>query len=357
MIKPKKLEQGDQVAIVSLSSGILGESSVFHQRQLGDQRLRELGLEPVYMKNTLKGVSYLSEHPEARAADLKEAFLNDDIHGIFCAIGGDDTYRLLPYLLEDSDFIDAVQKNPKLFSGFSDTTINHLMFYKLKLQTFYGPNFLNDLAELDKTMIPYTSATLQNYFKNEKNIEIKSSKLWYEERIDFSKKALKTPRMSHIEEKGFEVLNGYGSITGKLLGGCLDSLNDILTSSRYPDERDICFKYGIFPEVSEWKSKILFIETCELKPSPAEFAEMLNNLAKYGIFDVVKAIIVGKPQDNVYYAEYKMELLTISRNYDIPILLNINFGHAYPRTIIPYGCEVKIDFDNKNLTVTDNMLV
>ena len=37
-----------------------------------------------------------------RAKDLKDAFLDDSIAGIICAIGGDDTYRLLPYLMEDA---------------------------------------------------------------------------------------------------------------------------------------------------------------------------------------------------------------------------------------------------------------
>ena len=77
--------------------------------------------------------------------DTKDAFLDNSIAGIICAIGGDDTYRLLPYLMEDEKFIKAVEEHPKLFTGFSDTTINHLMFYKLGLSTYYGPNFICDL--------------------------------------------------------------------------------------------------------------------------------------------------------------------------------------------------------------------
>ena len=47
-----------------------------------------------------------------------------------------------PYLMEDDEFIKAVEKYPKLFTGFSDTTINHFMCYKLGLSTYYGPNFI-----------------------------------------------------------------------------------------------------------------------------------------------------------------------------------------------------------------------
>ena len=60
----------------------------------------------------------MKANPKARAKDLKDAFMDDSIAGIICAIGGDDTYRLLPYLLEDEEFIDAVHKSPKFVHGF-----------------------------------------------------------------------------------------------------------------------------------------------------------------------------------------------------------------------------------------------
>ena len=59
---------------------------------------------------------------------------------IICAIGS-DTYRLLPYLLEDEGFIKKVKTNPKIFTGFSDTTNNHLMFYKLGMVSFTVQTF------------------------------------------------------------------------------------------------------------------------------------------------------------------------------------------------------------------------
>ncbi len=137
-MKPKLLKPGDNIAIVSLSSGKLGEEFCSHNIEIGSKRMEEFGLTPVFMANSRKGIKFLKEHPEKRAEDLKQAFLDDSIHGIICAIGGDDTYRLLPYLMEDQEFLQAVLKSPKLFLGFSDTTVNHLMFYRIGLQTFYG---------------------------------------------------------------------------------------------------------------------------------------------------------------------------------------------------------------------------
>lgn len=109
-------------------------------------------------------MEYLNKNPQARAEDLKAAFRDDSIKGVICAIGGDDTYRLLPYLLEDQEFTELVKEKPKLFTGFSDTTINHLMFYKLGMTTYYGPCFICDLADMGKEMLPYTREHFQGYF-------------------------------------------------------------------------------------------------------------------------------------------------------------------------------------------------
>ena len=98
---PRKLNKGDKVAIVSLSSGILGMEYCEHELKIGLERLKEMGLVPVIMPNALKGVDYIEKHPEARAADLKQAFMDNSIKGIICAIGGDDTYKTIPYLMED----------------------------------------------------------------------------------------------------------------------------------------------------------------------------------------------------------------------------------------------------------------
>lgn len=63
----RKWRKGDKVAVVSLSSGILGEDFCSHTIEIGVKRLKEYGLEPVFMPNALRGVLYLQDHPEARA--------------------------------------------------------------------------------------------------------------------------------------------------------------------------------------------------------------------------------------------------------------------------------------------------
>lgn len=127
------------IAIVSLSSGTIGEAFAAHEVEIGIRRLKEYGLNVIMMPHAQKGIEYVKNHPEDRAKDLLQAFSDDSIDMILCAIGGDDTYRLLPYLFEHKELQKALNK--KIFLGFSDTTVNHLMLHKLGLNTFTGSRF------------------------------------------------------------------------------------------------------------------------------------------------------------------------------------------------------------------------
>ena len=98
------MKRVNKIAVVSLSKGILGEAFVAHELELGKKRIKELGVELCFMPNALKGLEYLDNHPEERAKDLLQAFKDPSIDMILCAIGGDDTYRLLPYLFENDEY-------------------------------------------------------------------------------------------------------------------------------------------------------------------------------------------------------------------------------------------------------------
>ena len=353
MIKPRSLKKGDKVAVVSLSSGILGESYCKHQLDLGIKRLNEVGLIPIFMPNALKGRKFIEEHPEARAQDLKDAFYDPSIKGIFCAIGGDETFKLLPYLISDQAFIDHVKKNPKLFTGFSDTTNNHLFFYKIGMTTYYGLNYLSDLAELGDEILPYTKNTLLMYFKNHHVTPIISSPLWYEERESFSSDQVGINRNSHEEKLGYHVLFGHGKVIGRLLGGCLESLYDGYIGKRYKDQKEIYEKYNLMPNIDEWKDKVMFFETSEETPTPNLFRSYLEAFEERGFFTVIKAILVGKPQNERYFKEYNEILSEYAKKYHLPVMVNLNIGHAYPRTALPYGLEVEIDFDLKTIQIIE----
>ena len=103
----------------------------------------------------------------------------------------------------------------------------------------------------------------------------------------------------------------------------------------------------MFPKLDDWKDKILLIETAEGSSAPDEYKKMIEALKKTGIFDVLSGVIVGKPIDNIYAEEYKQILIDVIDNPNLPIVFNINVGHATPRAIIPFGVEATVDTDRQ----------
>lgn len=333
-----------KIGIVSLSSGILGESFIHHELNLGKKRLEEYGIEVVFLPHALKGLEFIKQHPECRAQDLLTAFQDDSIDMILCAIGGDDTYRLLPYLFEQ-DALKKVAKQ-KIFLGFSDTTINHLMLHKVGIRSFYGQAFLPDVCELSKEMLPYTKSYFEELLTTGRIKEIRPSDIWYQEREDFSEKGLGVS-MPSFPNQGFELLSGPAQFTGQILGGCLESMAECLENSRYEDTVRLVQQYQLFPTLEEWKGKILLLETSEEQPTPEHFQKMIQTLERYGLFDVVSGVLVGKPQNETYYDEYKEILLEELGEKQLPIVYNINVGHATPRCIIPFGIEAQVDVNDQ----------
>lgn len=333
-----------KIGIVSLSSGVLGEDFVAHEVKIGIERLKEYGIEVEFLPNSKKGIEFIKNSPEARAKDLIKAFKDDSIDMILCAIGGDDTYRLLPYLFENNE-LEKIAKQ-KIFLGFSDTTMNHFMLNKVGIKTFYGQAFLPDICELSNEMLPYSEHFFEELINNGRIKEIYPSDVWYNEREDFSEKSIGISMEEH-QNRGFELLRGNAKFEGQILGGCLETIFDIFDNSRYEDTVYLCQKYNLFPSLNEWENKILLLETSEEKPKPELFRKMILKLQEYGIFDVISGLIIGKPQNEEYYNEYKQIILDEIRNKNLSIVYNINIGHSTPRCIIPFGVDAKVDVERQ----------
>ena len=332
------------IGIVSLSRGILGEPFLQHEVTLGLRRMEAFGWNVKFLPHARMGLAQTTEHPEQRAEDLLAAFCDPEIDAILCAIGGDDTYRLAPFLFEDDRLARAVRQNPKPFLGFSDTTLNHFMLHKAGLPTFYGQAFLPDVCELEPEMLSYTKQYFEEWLRTGTIREIHPSDVWYESRTDFSPAALGTMLPRH-KNAGFELLQGAPRFSGKILGGCLDSMFDMFSPERYEDMPQICKTYGLFPALDDWRGKILLLETCEEKMKPEKYERAVGYLKETGIFGVLSGVLVGKPMDEAYDREYRALLLNAIADPDLPVLCNLNIGHALPRCILPFGAEAHVDAD------------
>lgn len=92
------------------------------------------------------------------------------------------------------------------------------MLHKLGVKTFYGQSFLADICELDKEMLAYSLHYFKELIETGRISEIRPSHVWYDERTDFSPKALGTPRVSHANT-GFELLQGNAQFEEKFSVG------------------------------------------------------------------------------------------------------------------------------------------
>lgn len=340
MLKPRMLKKGNTVAIVSLSWGGLGDESLIHKYYIAKERLeRDFGLNVITMPNALKGSEFVYNHPELRAKDLMDALKDDDIDAIFCAIGGSDSIRILPYI----DY-DVIKNNPKIFMGYSDTTVSHFIFNRAGVVSFYGPAIMSEFGEYVK-MFDYTKDAVNNIlFKDTTHYEIKSSPYWSKDYVAWKEDNMSVQKKLDKEEHGYEVLSGLGKITGELLGGCIDV---------FPMINGTC----IWPNRDEWKDKIMLLETSDEKMSPDYLLLYMRNLGAQGILNNIKGIIVGKPQDEKYYEEYKEVYLKVLKEFkceNLPIIYNINIGHAFGTGILPLGIKYEVDLDNKTIKLLES---
>jgi muramoyltetrapeptide carboxypeptidase LdcA involved in peptidoglycan recycling len=336
LIKPKRLRRGDKIAIVSLSWGGLGDDVFIHKYHIAKQRLEnDFGLNVISMPHALKGSAFVAAHPELRAKDLMDAFEDTSIAAVFCAIGGDDTIRTLPYIN-----FDIIRNNPKIFMGYSDSTINHFMMYKAGLISFYGPSIMCEFGEYVKIFDYTKSAVNDVLFGDWTQYLLAPSPEWTDDYVLWKESNINTLHTLKPDMHGYEIINGKGSVKGHLLGGCIDVF--MMANGT-----------KIWPTLSEWTDAILFVETSEDKPSPDFIKWSFRNLAAQGILKVLKGIIVGKPQGEKYYEEYKTsitQVVALEENlHELPIFYNVNFGHAKPIGIIPYGIMTELNCEKKTI--------
>ena len=339
LIKPIALHLGDKVATISLSWGGAGE--LLHRYNQGkSQLLTQFGLEVVETANALRSAEYLYKNPKARAEDLMQAFCDPSIKAIISNIGGEDSIRTLPFI-----DLDIIRKNPKIFLGFSDSTVTHLACYKAGLTSFYGTSVLVGFAE-NGGMHQYQVDDLRRTLFSCEPVGriLPNTQGWTSERIEWSNPELQQIKRKLSESKGWNFLQGQGKVQGRLMGGCIEVLEFLKSTEFWFDK-------------SDWQDAIMFIEVSEDMPTPDYFRWWLRNYAAQGIFHQLKGIIMGRPYSNKYVDEYNRELIRVVHDEEglssLAIVTEMDFGHTCPTFTIPYGVIAEIDFEGKFFSILE----
>ena len=191
-------------------------------------------------------------------------------------------------------------------------------------------------------MLPYTRQYFEELLTTGRIRRIRPSDTVYESRKNFGELQLGTP-LAAKKLGGFRLLQGSGQFSGEILGGCIDSIFDMFDPSRYADMPEICRKYGLFPPKEEWRGGILLLESSEEQMAPAKYKKALEYLKDAGVFAAVSGVLVGRPMDGVWQAEYEQLLRQVIDDPALPVVCGLNAGHALPRCIVPFGVPARVD--------------
>lgn len=309
-IKPKKLEKGSTIGLITPASPISEEK--FNK---AIQNLEKLGFNYKTGNHIFDNYGYLAGNDKDRVDDLNTMFSDPEIDAIWCIRGGYGTTRIIDAL----DY-NLIKRNPKIFIGFSDITAIHLaIMKKTGLITFHGPVAASEFTD-------YTSKCFVDLFLNdEKTIEN------YIPQFDLESELYKP-----------KVLVS-GKMEGRLVGGNLTLLASLAGTP-----------FQINPE-----NNIVFIEDIDEKPYRVDrmLTQLLNttNLSKasgilLGVFEGCEAKEEDKNSLKI------LETLTDRLgNLGIPVFYGFSFGHIDNNCTLPVGCKASFDTETQKLIIEERI--
>ncbi|WP_300365180.1 LD-carboxypeptidase [Brachyspira sp.] len=318
MIKPKRLEKGNTIGIISPSSAC-PKDKLYE----GIKYLESKGYKIKLSKHVFDNYNGYGGNDDARAQDLNNFFEDDEVDAIICSRGGYGAVRIL-----DKLNYDIIKNNNKIFAGYSDITSFHLALYeKAELITFHAPMVSIDMLK-EKS---FDENSLNNMF----DILSSNEKIVY-----------KNPDGSDFESISF---GDDGKAQGILIGG-----NFIVMMSSFGNE--------YFPKLN--KDYILYIEEVDEKPYKIDriISTLFNSKE---IRKSIKGIVVGdfincdllEGEKETGFRTARETIIERLSNLNIPVLTNVKCGHGKTKLTIAHGAMVQIDAYNKSFETLENVLI
>ncbi len=314
-MKLTPLKKNDIIGIVAPSSPVIGTNYEKNYKK-GLEEIKKMGFQYKEGRTINLKKWHFAGSDEKRAKDIMGMFLDKNVKAIICAVGGTGADRILSKL----DY-NLIRKNPKPFMGISDPTVlTSALFQISKTPTIYGPDvcfgFGGEKSDIQKkwefSMIKQTLTSKKPLGK------IKPLTEWK------------------------KIKGGIGK--GCLVGGHL-GLYTRLKGTKY------------FADIIK-SPKIFFWE------ATGKYSDLdsdLNNLKDYGFFKNVKGMITGKfnlmEKEDEYIDMPSVEELIKEnfKDFDFPIISNVDFGHCTPNIPFPYGKLASIDGNKGTVHISESI--
>lgn len=320
IIKPARLKKGDEIRIVAPSDSLQRVGGM-EANMLAKQKLESWGLRVSFGEHVLEDDIQGSSSIKSRVADLHAAFVDDNVRAILSVIGGETSNELLPYLN-----FDLIKKHPKIICGFSDfTALGNAITAKTGLITYYGPAYAT--LKMQGHQGDYQDYYWRQVLGQEGPIKLEASKTWTSD-------AWYDTSIAHdYQPNSWKVYNS-GVVEGPTVGGNLNTLYLLQGTPFQPVLNDRII-LAEFAEEGHW----------------TEFSRTLASLLQ--VAPNPRALVIGRfpresemTEERLVYILNKFPVLK-----EIPVLFDVNIGHAQPIMTIPIGAEVKIDTDQQEIMI------
>lgn len=325
MIYPKFIQKKDTIGITAPSDGIK-DSMGIKRLEYAIHNLGTYGFSIIETENVRRSEKGRSASALVRAKEMESLFLNREVKAVICASGGDFLLEILPYFS-----FSIVKENPKWIQGYSDPTgLLYVITTYLDIATLYGNNIKAFAME------PWHLSLKQN-------IDILQGKKCIQKSFPMYEKGWMTYETGKegyaLNAKGkWMCITGCekGKIEGRMIGGCLDVLNDLF-GTRYDYTLDFIQKYK--------EDGILFyFDIAEM--SNEQVVRTLWKLNDAGWFLNCTGILFGRliEEKSFYGISLKESILSVLKALEIPILVDVDIGHTSPRMTIINGALASVTF-------------
>ena len=315
-----------------------------HPFDLGLRRLREdFGLEVVEYPTTRTQGS-----PAERAADVMAAFVDDGITAVLTSIGGNDQIKILNYL--DPAVLAA---HPKPFFGLSDNTNLHNYLWNLGIVSYQGGTLMTMLGR-GGAINPHSEESFRAALFTDDWYALRPAASFTDMSRDWAGPTILETEPPMLPGTGWEWHGGSAAVEGRLWGGCFEIIDFNLRTARYLAADDTAYD-----------GCVLYLETSEELPTAQYVGEVLMCLGERGLLQRFSALLMGRPlawrfgtpDDPEFRAEFRSAereaVLAAMTEYspDVPVVLDVDFGHTDPQLVMPNGGDVRIDPRGRTISV------